>query len=132
MKHLKLFEEVFKYQPTPTPEIGNWVFAYDVDIMNDIQNSERMNEYMRTHIGQIIRPKQNQISQGYMLVKYTNIPDDVFEDFNRESSEAHPVNIEEKSATMNLQYNEITYWSNNKEELQQKMNLVLTSNKYNL
>ena len=132
MIHLKLFEEVFKYQPIPQPEVGDWIFAYDIDITNDIIDSEKMNEYMRTHIGQAITPKRNQVSQGYLLIKYTNIPDDVFECFKKSASIEQPVVICEKSATMNILYEEITYWSNNREELQEKMELVLALNKYNM
>ena len=132
MKHLKLFEEINKYKPLVTPKINDWVFAYDIDISNDIVDYKLMNEFMRTHLGQVTKHVVDEFTNEFTVhVKYFDIPDDVLDKFLKESS-TDEVNIGEQTAIFSLLFQEITYWSNNKKELKEKMNMILVTDKYNL
>jgi len=130
MKHLKLFEEINKYDPI-TPKVNDWVFAYDIDISNDVADYKLMSEFMRTHLGQVFANYPDD-AEFTVHVKYFDIPVDVLDKFFKESSTENEVNIKEQTAIFGLLFQEITYWSNNKEELEKKMNIILATDKYNL
>ncbi len=131
MKHLKLYENQNE------PKVGDWVFAFDIDISNDVDNWKDMNEFMRTHLGEV---KEILSRKKLYVIQYFNIPSNILKLFlNAELNSfvntelnSNSTNSTNSTTNFNLLRDEITYWSEDKEWLQNKMNLILASEKYNL
>ncbi len=125
MKYLKLYEEIHKYKPTPKPQVNDWVLAIDTNFTNDIENSEQLTKYVRTHVGQVVRYKSATIH-----VKYYDLNSNILDHFRSHFPEF--VDFPNNSAEVELIPEEITYWSNNEKEMKAEAEVILTSNKYNL
>ena len=130
MKYLKLFEQIYEYKPIPTPNINDWVFAYNIDLSTDYIEYEEIQKYMKTHIGKVTKINSNNNKYKEIFVKYYDVPDDVLEFFF--DIEPNSSDINNKTVVFKLIQDEVTYWSDNKKEIKQKMEVMLASDKYNL
>jgi hypothetical protein len=103
----KIFESVNEDEP----KIGDWVLCYSEDISDDTKT------FLETTIGQLVKitkdKKYTHYEVEYRNKKYTD------ESFNKN--------------TFTLSHiMKILYWSENRKELEKKLEILRTANKYNI
>jgi len=103
MKYLKKFE----MNETIFPQIGDYVLI--------VQNIRNISPFVNENIGTFIG--MNDSSIFLYKVQYENIPEELLQFADNKNK-----NI------LNFSYDEITYWSKDKKELE----LMITTNKFNL
>lgn len=109
MKYLKTFEEI----NIGEPEVGDYVICKED---NEDRSDDKARDFTIRNIGKIVRISPN-LKYKYD-VSYENIPIKLYQFFN-------DIN---KEKCRPIRYDEIIYWSKNKEELIP----FISSNKYNL
>ncbi len=91
MKHIKLYEEVFKYKAPPMPSIGDYVLILN----NNTYYSGTAADYIQSHVGQVIKDYPN-IVVDYDIDNKSHLP----------------------RIVINLKPEEVEYWSSNRDELE--------------
>lgn len=123
MKHLKLFEEIKQYTPQPKPETGDYIFAYDIDW----EDEDILNNFIKNSIGVLYKIKKD---DEYVVEFSLDGVDEKTSEYLMSQSLYKP---ETKNVVRYTLYeDEMTYWSDNREELEEFMKTKLDSDKFNL
>jgi hypothetical protein len=115
MKHLKLFEEIYKIGP----QIGDYVICDESFLFHNENDYsfKKILDFENSNIGQYI--KDIKLDTFPYLIQYENVPN--FEYFEHGSTYGY-------SNCRKMSLDEIRYWSPNKKDLEH----YIITNKYNL
>jgi len=115
MKHLKNFKSI-----QSTPQINDYVICKEETYCVD----DRLANFINNNIGQIAEINKKDGEYPY-VIKYENIPDDIFSYFSDILKNNYKYDIRCLRAMDRI---EIIHFSKNKEDLE----TILNANKYNL
>lgn len=124
----KIFEKIYEYQSGP--KVGDYIITPDVsmkdiDLLSD--NVKTVEKYFRSNIGKVIRITDFP-NPKYPYKTVYIVPTDILERIKH----IFTVNFDKNEATIGYSAEEILYWSDNYDELKEKLDIIINVSKYNL
>jgi len=111
------------------PEINDFVLTRNVSLRDLYLPDDNLENYIKNNIGFIIDIKYEHNSENKYLIKYLNVPGYIIYNVNLIGEKT---NLFKKTFEIHLYRSELTYWNKDYTNVKNKLNIILTTNKYNL